>query len=109
MVSLLSRTGSSSSGVDVRARAGITKALQLTGTVASVDESKGTLVVDNAYLADESRSGEPKSLGSWTVTAPSEFNFASISPGQQVAIGIDSKTFLVEGHTVTALTITPIR
>lgn len=109
LVSLLSRTGSSTSETDVRARAAATKALQLVGTVASADDAKGIVVIDNAYLADENRVGEAKNMGSWTVTAPGTFNFASVSPGQQVIINIDSKTFLIESHTVTALAIVPVK
>lgn len=109
LVSLLSRTSSTSDGTDVRARAAVTKNLQLNGTVTSLDETNGTLVVEGAYLADESRAGDPQNLGSWTVTAPFEFNFSSVSAGQQVTIGIDAKTFLVQSHTVTALSIVPLR
>lgn len=109
LVSLLSKTGSSQTGTDVRARAAVTKALQLIATVASIDEEKGTLVVDDAYLSDKNRAGEPENLGTWTVTTPGTFNFASVFPGQQVIIGIDAATFLVESQTVTALTIVPVK
>lgn len=105
LVSLLSRPRQSDI-TDVRARAATTKTLQMNGTVSSTDESTGTLMVDNVYLADESRAGEAKSLGTWTVTVPADFNLASVSVGQEVTIGIDSKTFLAQSHTVTALTIT---
>jgi len=107
LVSLLSRPRNSAE--DVRARAAVVNTLQMNGTVASVDEVKGVLTLDNVYLADESRSGEAKSLGSWEVTAPANFNFASISPGQTIIMNIDSKTFLAQSHTVTALTITPLK
>lgn len=110
LVAILDRTGSSSGSSDVRARASATNALQLNGTVNSVDEIQGTLLVDNVYLADESRSADAQNLGSWIVTAPpGGFNFASVSPGQSVKIGIDAKTFLVESRTVTAFTITPVK
>jgi len=109
LVSLLSRTGSPSTSGDVRARAGVAAALQLNGTVNSVDEAKGTLVVDNVYLADESRSGEAKGMGAWIVTAPAGFNFASVAPGQRILVSIDSKTFLAETHTVTAVSIDPVK
>ncbi len=107
LVSLLNRTSTSAPTSDVRARAGVTKMLRLNGTVSSVDESGGTIVVDNVYFADESRAGEAKSLGTWTVTAPANFNLSSVSPGQTIVMGIDAKTFLADTHTVTALTITP--
>jgi hypothetical protein len=108
LVSILGRIGSSSTTGDVRARASATNALQMNGTVSSIHEIDGTLVVDNIYLADESRAGDAKSLGSWTVTAPGGFNFASVSLGQPIVMGIDAETFLAETHTVTALSITPV-
>ena len=109
LVSLISKTGSSKTSGDVRARAGVTKTLELTGTVNSVDEEKGTLIVEGVYLSDKNRAGEPQNLGTWTITAPGTFNFASVFPGQEVVIGIDAATFLVESQTVTALTIVPVQ
>lgn len=107
LVSLVSKSGSSTSG-DVRARAAVVKTLQMNGTVNNIDEAKGIVVLDNVYLADESRSGDAKSMGTWTVTPPTNFNFASLLPGQSIVMNIDSKTFLATSHTVTALTITPV-
>lgn len=107
MVAILNRTSSTATSSDVRARAAVVKTLQFNATVNSIDETAGTVAVDNMYLADESRSGDPKSMGSWTVTAPTGFNFASVSEGMRIIIGIDPKTLLAENHTVTALTITP--
>lgn len=107
MVALLNRGTSPSGSEDIRARAAVTKSLQLNGTVANIDESTGTIIVDNVYLADNSRVGEATSMGTWTVTAPPNFNMASIAPGQNVVMGIDSKTFLAQSRTVTALTIVP--
>jgi hypothetical protein len=109
LVSLLGRMGSSDTSGDVRARASATNALQMNGTVNSVNETQGTILVDNVYLAEESRSGDAKGLGTWTVTVPAGFNLASVLPGQTILIGIDSKTLLAETHTVTALTINPAR
>ena len=110
LVAILDRTGSNSTSSDVRARASATNALELMGTVNSVNEADGTLIVDTVYLADENRTGNAQSLGTWTVTAPEAgFNFASVSPGQNVKIGIDAKTFLVENRTVTAFTIIPVK
>lgn len=106
LVALLDRTGSTSQSSDVRARAAQTKTLQLNGTVTSVDETAGTMVLENVFLADESRKGEAKGLGKWTVTAPVNFNFATVFPGQSVVMGIDPKSFMAQTHTVTALTVT---
>jgi hypothetical protein len=107
MVAVLNRTGSAATSSDVRARAAVGKTLQFNATVNTIDEAVGIVTVDNMYLADESRSGEPKSMGSWSVTAPAGFNFASLSEGMRIVIGIDPKTLLAKDHTVTALTITP--
>jgi hypothetical protein len=107
LVAILNRFASPSASGDVRARAAITNTLQLEGTVRSTDEAKGTLILDNAYLADESRSGDPKSLGSWIVTVPAGFSLGSVFPGQTVLVGIDSKTLIAETRSVTALTVTP--
>ncbi len=108
LVSLLSRGGSSGS-TDVRARAAVTKTLELRGTVLEIDEAAATLKMENVFLADENRSGDMKNLGTWTVTAPANFNLASISPGQALKMNIDAKTFLVTSHSVTALTISPVQ
>ncbi len=97
-------TGSSS---DIRARAGTQNALKLVGVVASIDEATGTLQVAGMQLAENSRSGEAQNYGEWTVTAPPAFNFASVSPGMTVTIGVDAATFNVASHQVSALTLTP--
>jgi hypothetical protein len=107
LVAVLDRTSSSSSDTDVRARAATTKTLQLNATVVSTDEVKGTLSVADVYFADNSRSGDAKNFGNWIVTAPANFNFASMTPGQSIVIGIDGTTFLATRHTVKALTIVP--
>jgi len=108
LVSLLSKTGSSGSS-DVRARAAVTKTLELRGTVAQIDEVNTTLKLENVYLADENRAGDMKNLGAWTVTPPANFNMASVSVGQTVKLNIDSKTFLVTSHSVTALTLSSVQ
>ncbi len=108
MVSLLSRTSSSSS-TDVRARAAVVKTLELNGTVSAVNEADGTLTLDRVFLSDENREGSPQDLGRWTVTVPAAFNMASVTPGQMVKVNIDSKTFLISSHSVTALAITPVK
>lgn len=108
MVSLLSRTSSSSS-TDVRARAAVVKTLELNGTVKTVNEGEGTLILERVYLSDDSREGSPQDLGTWTVTVPSAFNMASVGEGQMVKVNIDSKTFLISSHSVTALAITPVK
>ncbi len=107
LVAILDKTSTGSGSSDVRARAGskTTTALQLTGTVASTDETKRTLTVNSVQFAQKNLSGPAKDLGTFTVTAPSGFNFASVQPGTQVIISIDSATFQVTNRTVTALAI----
>jgi hypothetical protein len=108
LVTILNKTQSTtSSEPDVRARAATTNALQVNATVMSVDAGKGTLAVSDLYFADNSRSGEAKNFGNWTVTAPANFNFTTVSTGMNIAIGVDSKTFLTTAHTLTAVTIVP--
>jgi hypothetical protein len=47
-------------------------------------------------------------LGNWVVTPPATgFSVGSVSPGDNIVIGVDSPTFLVDKHTLTALTIVP--
>lgn len=108
LVSILNRTSSSPSQGDVRARAAMTNSLELIGTVNSVDDLKGIIVLDTVYLSDNNRAGEAQSMGTWTVVAPVGFNFASVVEGQTVKVGIEAISFSVENHTVSALSIVPI-
>jgi len=108
LVAILDKTSSTTSPEsDIRARAATVKALQMNGTVASINQTNGTVTVDNMYFADLSRSGEAQNYGTWVVTVPANFNLDSVSPGTNVVIGIDDNTLLANKHTVTALTIVP--
>lgn len=107
LVAILNKTAPASSSTDVRARAGTQYALKLVGIVNTVNEAKGTLTVSNVQFADSNRSGDPQNFGDWAVTAPGGFNFASVSPGSIVTIGVDAATFNVARHALTALTLTP--
>ena len=42
---------------DIRARASAGQALKFNATIASIDEASGTIIVENVYMADVSRSG----------------------------------------------------
>ena len=107
LVAILDKSSSSSNSAnDVRARAATHQALALVGTVSAVDEGKGTVTVDNVLFASNT-SGQ--NLGSWIVTAPSGFNFATVSPGMKLTIGVDATTFQVTTHTMTALTLVPAK
>lgn len=108
LVTILNKTQSTtSSDTDVRARAATVNALQVDATVVSVDAGKGTLAVSDLYFADTSRSGDAKNFGNWTVSAPANFDFTTVSTGMNVVIGVDSKTFLTTAHTLTAVSIAP--
>lgn len=108
LVSILNRTSSNSTAGDVRARAATANSLELMGTVVSTNDAKGTLLLDTVYLDDESRSGEPQNLGAWTITVPPGFNLASLIEGQKVKVSMEAKSFSVEDHTVSALSIIPV-
>lgn len=106
LVAILAKTAPTGSSTDVRARAGTQNTLKLVGVVDSVNETKGTMLVTGVQFADANRAGAPQNLGDWTVTAPAAFNFASISPGSTVTIGIDANTFNIASRAVTAVTLT---
>ncbi len=106
VVAVIDRNGSGS-GSDIRARAGQVFTLKLTGVVNSIDETAGTITVSSVQFDSESRSGEAKDLGEWLITPPADFNYASVSPGTPVLIGVDAKTFQVTSHKLTAVTLVP--
>lgn len=99
---IIDRVKSSQSSADVRAKAGVTNTLKLTGTVESVDESSGTIVVNDVQFTTESRSGKVANYGTWTVTPPSTFNLLSANPGASIAFTISADSFNVETHAVVA-------
>jgi len=110
LVAVLDKTSTSSSSTnDVRARAATKTALALTGVVASVDDTKGTLQVNNVQFTDSSRAGTAQNYGTWVVSAPAGFNFASVSPGTTITIGVDAATFQITKHSMNALTIVPAK
>lgn len=96
------RSSQGSSGADLRAKAGATSSLKMTGVVSSVDIGKGVLVVGDLRFAS---SEQPQNLGVWTVAPPPGFTLATASPGATVTITIDPQTFLAATHTVTATQI----
>ncbi|MCX6793884.1 MAG: hypothetical protein NTY06_02150 [Candidatus Gottesmanbacteria bacterium] len=106
LVAILDKTVPTGSSIDVRARAGTQNALKLVGVVASVNEAKGTVELTGVQFADTNRAGAPQNLGDWTVTAPTGFNFASVTPGTAITMGIDVNTFNIKNHTVIAITLT---
>ena len=109
LVAIIDRTTPRGNSSDVRARATAKQALTVTAVVAATDETKGTVLVDNVQLSDDNRTGAPQNFGSWLVTAPAAFNFASVSPGVRVTIGVDAATFQVSTHTMSAVAILPAK
>ncbi len=99
-ISLLGTT-KQQSAADTRAKAGITATLKLMGTVASVDNAKGVLIVSGLQFIDQTGGN----LGTWTVTPPVGFSISSVSAGTKISLIVDPSTFLAASHTLTATQI----
>jgi hypothetical protein len=106
LVAILDKTAPAGSSNEVRTQAATQNTLKLNGIVNTVNGAKGTIQVINVQFATSNLAGAPKNLGDWTVTAPVGFNFASVSPGTAVTIGVVAPTFNVANHAVTAVTLT---
>ena len=109
LVAILDKASPTGNTSDIRARATNKQVLTVVGVIANIDETKGTVQVDNVQFTDTSRAGAAQNLGSWIVTAPGTFNFASVSPGMSVTIGVDSQTFQISTHTLAAISIVPAK
>ncbi len=94
------------SATDIRAKAGVTNTLKLTGTIDSVDDAAGTLTVIDVQFAAESRSGKPANYGTWTVTPSNIFSLSSAVPGAKVTFTVNSDSFDVVSKQVTAANVT---
>lgn len=103
---IIDRVKNSQGATDIRAKAGVTNTLKLTGTVESVDESGGTIKVNDVQFATESRSGKVANYGTWVVTPPSSFNLLTANPGASITFTINADSFNVESHAVVASQIT---
>jgi hypothetical protein len=95
-----------SSPTDIRARAGVVNIVKLTGTISDIDFSAGKLTVANTELSQETRSGPVTNYGTWSVTVPQTFNIATAQIGQNVTFVVDSNSFDVASHKVTASQVT---
>lgn len=93
-----SQSGSS----DLRAKAGVATTLRMTGTVITVDSTKGTFALANVRFAT---SESNTTLGTWTVTPPPGFSLGSLSAGTQITMTVDPTTMLATNSTVTATQI----
>jgi len=103
---IIDRVKSSQSAADIRAKAGVTNTLKLTGTVETTDESAGTMTVNDVQFTAESRSGKPVNYGTWLVTPPNTFNLLSATPGVTVTFTVASDSFNVASKQVVASEVT---
>ncbi len=106
LVAIVNKNAPAGTSTDVRARAVTQNTLKMTGTVNTVDEAGGIIQVMNVQFDDTSRAGAPQNLGDWTVMPPIGFNYASVSPGTTVTIGVNASTFNIASHEVTAVSLT---
>lgn len=106
VTAILDRTkqADTSSG-DVRTRASATGTLSMTATVASVDQTKGTIMVDNLQFDNKNGGSTGNSLGTWTVTAPPNIHLNSLFPGTKISLIVNPSTFLATTNTLTATEI----
>ena len=98
-----------SSPADIRAKAGATSTLKLTGVVSEVKNLDGTLIVNSVQFSEESRSGPARDYGAWTVTPPPSFSLGSVSPGQSIRFVVSSSSLDVLTKKVTAAEVTVLR
>ena len=78
------------SSSDIRAKAGVTNTLKLTGFVGSVDDINGTITVENVQFDEGSRSGPAHNYGTWTVTPPRTFSLFSAQSGKKITFTVTS-------------------
>ena len=97
IIALLQGRATSTEGEDVRARAGATSNLEITGTITSVDYDNTLFVISNTRF----KNGE-QTLGSWTVTPPAGFSLSSLSSGKTVTLLVRPETFDASTHTLSA-------
>lgn len=91
---------------DIRAKAGTTNTLKLTGTISEINDVESTLTVTNVQFSQDSRSGEAKNYGTWTVTPPSGFEFGSAAPGLTATFTVETTSFNVASKKVAAVQMT---
>ena len=100
-VAIINRVQSTKdNSTDVRARASATGVLQLSGVLSAVNESEGVLIVDNLTFKESANS-----LGTWTVTPPPGFSFATAVPGSIIRITLEPRSMLAETKTLSATEI----
>jgi len=100
--------GSNSSGgsQDIRAKAGVVSTSKLIGVVDTIDETAGTIKVNN--LKFESTDNPNATLGTWTVKVEGGIK-SDIVNGVKVRLSILPGTMKAKTHTVTATAVEIIR
>lgn len=104
--SIITAVKNNEGAADIRAKAGVTNTLKLTGIVESIDEAGGTMIVNNVQFSAESRSGKAVNYGTWVVTPPSTFSLSSASPGVNITFTVSSDSFNVADKHVAAAQVT---
>lgn len=104
--SIIGAIKNNQSATDIRAKAGVTSTLKLTGVVENIDASASTITVADVQFTSESRSGKAVNYGTWTVSPPSTFDMVSLSPGASVEFTISADSFNVATKNVVASAIT---
>lgn len=100
--SIIGAVKNNQSGTDIRAKAGVTNTLKLTGVVENADTLTSTIKVRNVQFAQESRSGKAVDYGTWVVTPPNTFTFATAVPGTNISFTVNSDSFDVMKKEVVA-------
>lgn len=100
--SIIGAVKNNQGGTDIRAKAGVTNTLKLTGVVASTDDLARTIKILNVQFAQESRSGKAVDYGTWIVTPPDTFTFATAVPGAKISFTVNSDSFDVMKKEVVA-------
>lgn len=110
---ILNRTSNTASTQDVRARASVTSLMRLKAVVATVDETKGLVVVNGLQFTGNT----PESLktlarntaGEWKVLVSGNVNIASLGPGSRIELQVNPSSFNIAEHSLAAAAITVSR
>lgn len=105
-VTAIINSANKGNNVDVRARAGTAVSLKLVGYVSNIDSVGRIVQVDNLNFLDKPAT---PNLGSWQVVAPANLDISALYAGEKVTVAVDSATFVVTNHSVTALEIAPAK
>jgi len=83
---------------DFRAAAGTETGVSYVGVLLESNQGNGTITLGNVYP----KSNPKLNYGEWTVTAPSGYNFAEISPGTFAEVTADPKSVYIDKRVMTA-------